>query len=270
MSRLALFGFLFICFAAYSGSVPGFSPVDNVPVFTNFTLSDMRIWNNIERVSSKNAAEKFDNFDREMEFFFQSLPAVYFLNNAPSCISLPSSAERSSILESMGYAHCWGMAYVTKMFFEYARFTGRQNREESMQDRVRYVSKGYYRNFPYANLNSFSRNYEHDIKEVVAEWQAKLLFNPLNLPFLFSGNQRREFDKIRHSIDSDQLLTLVQLKASLSWMHVVLAYRIEGNTIYVYDSNYPCTTDTKLYFEPESGRFRSAQYDYLEANFIDN
>ncbi|MDD2715338.1 MAG: hypothetical protein PHW04_05530 [Candidatus Wallbacteria bacterium] len=280
MSRLlcALILVLMVCLQA--GEVPGFNILRDTPSFPNFTLSEMKIWSIAEKIA-KTGPTDVRYFESELKNMFKNFPATYFKTNCPDKFNLPgagnsiSDPQKSAILESMGYAHCWGMAYVTKMFFEHATFSGRRiPREQDLQSIIDDVTDGYDKNVPAASLHALSLSNEGELKKSVAYWQSRLLFNPLNLPMLFNGNPEREFGKIESSVNS-QRLTLIQIRKSIKWMHVILAYKTEqienGDTlIHVYDSNYPNSDQNILTYCRGEQKFVSAQYGDVNANFLDN
>ncbi len=184
--------------------------------------------------------------------------------------------SRSWILGKTDWAHCFAMSFLTKQFFEHARFS------ESIPDvdsnelvrKIRRVSDKKNENFRGIDLWDLSSNHRRELVEVLVPLQRELFFSPSSIGLLFGHDQKKAARKIKKSIQNDHL-ALTGIKKSLSWQHVVLSYKYQETDsyirFYIYDSNYPVgSTYDNCYitYDKVSERFVSSHYGSFTGFFI--
>ncbi|MGM0608266.1 MAG: hypothetical protein ACQESP_07600 [Candidatus Muiribacteriota bacterium] len=189
-------------------------------------------------------------------------------------LSKENGTSRSSKLQKTDWAHCFGMAYLTKQFFDYGNFSYNNDHFNNYYNKIKNVSKKNNTSFYGRGLWEFSSQNKRDMKRVIVPLQKKLFFSFSSIKYLFNQNQKKAFRNMKNEIASDELV-LIGIKRSLTWQHILLGYKVTENSdfakIYVYDSNYPARTtynDVYLIYDKNKKEFYSNIYGDVTGFFI--
>ena len=192
-------------------------------------------------------------------------------------VSIPEfqAESRTFILSKTDWAHCFAMAYLTKQFFEKATFSQSSSFNNDTQKKIEKVAQKKSQTLYGRDLYEFSNRNVKAMKNVLVPLQQKLFFSFSSIGYLFNQNQKSAFKNIRKEIVNNRL-ALVGIKKSLTWQHIVLAYKVEEDSnrakIYIYDSNYPVRTtygDVYLIYDKNAKKFVSNSYGEVTGFYVE-